>query len=159
MVIGWKMRRPRIFWLQSCFIFTPHTSEFWFFNLFAIIIFQYGISYEKWMDINCIMHHFFLAVFKILFSYFWIPITWLCYIKVWCSVCLSWFNLMSLSNLYIYVNAKIWAIFGPYFIRYFSVSSSLFNSEKVKVLVAQLCLTLGDPMDCSPPGSSVHGIL
>ena len=29
---------------------------------------------------------------------------------------------------------------------------------KVKVLVAQLCLTLCDPMDCSPPGSSVHGI-
>ena len=24
--------------------------------------------------------------------------------------------------------------------------------------VAQSCLTLGDPMDCSPPGSSVHGI-
>ena len=28
-----------------------------------------------------------------------------------------------------------------------------------KVLFAQLCLTLCDPMDCSPPGSSVHGIL
>ena len=27
-----------------------------------------------------------------------------------------------------------------------------------EVLVAQLCLTLFDPMDCSPPGSSVHGI-
>ena len=26
-------------------------------------------------------------------------------------------------------------------------------------LVAQLCPTLCDPMDCSPPGSSVHGIL
>ena len=25
--------------------------------------------------------------------------------------------------------------------------------------VAQLCLTLRDPMDCSPPGSSVFGIL
>ena len=25
--------------------------------------------------------------------------------------------------------------------------------------VAQLCLTLRDPMDCSPPGSSIHGIL
>ena len=25
--------------------------------------------------------------------------------------------------------------------------------------VAQLCLTLSDPMDCSLPGSSVHGIL
>ena len=28
----------------------------------------------------------------------------------------------------------------------------------MKVLVAQLCLTLCDPMDCNPPGSSVHGI-
>ena len=26
-------------------------------------------------------------------------------------------------------------------------------------LVAKLCLTLCDSMDCSPPGSSVHGIL
>ena len=24
--------------------------------------------------------------------------------------------------------------------------------------VVQSCLTLGDPLDCSPPGSSVHGI-
>ena len=29
----------------------------------------------------------------------------------------------------------------------------------VCVLVARLCLTLCYPMDCSPPGSSVHGIL
>ena len=29
----------------------------------------------------------------------------------------------------------------------------------MKVLVAQLCLTVCDPMDCSLPGSSVHGIL
>ena len=26
-------------------------------------------------------------------------------------------------------------------------------------LVTQLCLTLCDPIDCSPPGSSVHGIV
>ena len=32
-------------------------------------------------------------------------------------------------------------------------------SVKVKVLVTQLCPTLCDPMDCRPPGSSVHGIL
>ena len=25
--------------------------------------------------------------------------------------------------------------------------------------VAQSCLTLSDPMDCSPPGSSIHGSL
>ena len=29
----------------------------------------------------------------------------------------------------------------------------------MKALVIQLCLTLWDPMDYSPPGSSVHGIL
>ena len=29
----------------------------------------------------------------------------------------------------------------------------------VKELVAQLCPTVCNPMDCSPPGSSVHGIL
>ena len=30
---------------------------------------------------------------------------------------------------------------------------------EVKVLVTQLCLTLCNPMDYSPPGSSVHVIL
>ena len=35
---------------------------------------------------------------------------------------------------------------------------TIFNC-RYQVLVAQLCLTLCDPMDCSPPGSSVHRIL
>ena len=30
---------------------------------------------------------------------------------------------------------------------------------KVKVLTAQSCPTVCDPVDCGPPGSSVHGIL
>ena len=30
---------------------------------------------------------------------------------------------------------------------------------KVKSEVSQLCLTVSDPMDCSLPGSSAHGIL
>ena len=33
------------------------------------------------------------------------------------------------------------------------------SEKKVKVLVAQLCPTLSDPMNSSPPGSSVHRIL
>ena len=36
---------------------------------------------------------------------------------------------------------------------------NLTSSEKVKVVIAQLCPTLYDPMDCRLPGSSVHGIL
>ena len=33
------------------------------------------------------------------------------------------------------------------------------SAVKVKVLVTHLCPTLCDHMDCSSPGSSVHGIL
>ena len=35
----------------------------------------------------------------------------------------------------------------------------LVRKKNVEVWVTQLCPTLWDPMDCSPPGSSVHGIL
>ena len=31
--------------------------------------------------------------------------------------------------------------------------------KRVKVLIAQSCPALCDPMDCSPSGSSVHGVL
>ena len=34
-----------------------------------------------------------------------------------------------------------------------------YHSSESESEVAQLCLTLCDPMDCSPPSSSVHGIL
>ena len=47
-------------------------------------------------------------------------------------------------------------------LRFVSETSwSLLSSAYVDVyvLVAQLCPTLCHPMDCSPPGSSVHGIL
>ena len=35
----------------------------------------------------------------------------------------------------------------------------LIGIKKLKGLIARSCLTLYDPMDCSPPGSPVHGIL
>ena len=35
----------------------------------------------------------------------------------------------------------------------------IITNNCLSVLVAQLCLILGGPMDCSPPGSSVHGVL
>ena len=37
--------------------------------------------------------------------------------------------------------------------------SKAFYFVSERVLVAQSCLTLCDPMDYSPPGSSVHEIL
>ena len=42
------------------------------------------------------------------------------------------------------------------FVRSKNISSS---KVKVKVLVTQSCLTVCDCMDCSPPDSSLHGIL
>ena len=33
------------------------------------------------------------------------------------------------------------------------------SSEETMCMCAKLCLTLCDPTDCSPPDSSVHGIL
>ena len=52
-----------------------------------------------------------------------------------------------------------------YFLRSYSLVTASSSSEesaglvKVKVLVAQSCLALCNPMDYNQPGSSVHGIL
>ena len=40
-----------------------------------------------------------------------------------------------------------------------SFPDSLLSAKQGKVLVAQLCWTLGDHVDCSLPVASVHGIL
>jgi len=58
----------------------------------------------------------------------------------------------SLYTVSIWVIVKLWKVRGMVWRReYVNIC--------VKVLVAQLCPTLCSPMDCSPPGSSVHGIL
>ena len=48
----------------------------------------------------------------------------------------------------------------PFFLSFFFTSDNNINmKEKKESEVSQSCLTLCGPMDCSPPGSSVHGIL
>ena len=53
--------------------------------------------------------------------------------------------------------------FGPREPELTSWNSQLLTAHSyylyVKLLVTQLCPTLCDPMDCSPPDSSAHGIL
>ena len=62
----------------------------------------------------------------------------------------------------------IWVIYNSFHYSYghlfivtrlCNIYSLLNMSVKVKVLVTQLCPALCDPVDCSRPGSSVHGIL
>ena len=50
-------------------------------------------------------------------------------------------------------------ILGREEIPWFLLVRRCFSLSEKWVLVTQSCPTLYDPMDCSPPGSSVHGIL
>ena len=52
-------------------------------------------------------------------------------------------------------------IFLKFYDTHFKIITRIMNGACVCVCAKflQLCPTLFDPMDCSPPGSSVHGIL
>ena len=68
------------------------------------------------------------------------------------------FPLVSSSHMVLYLCQENWGIelragWAPPSI------TCMLRKVKVKGLVAPLCPTLCDPMDCSPPGSAVHGIL
>ena len=47
----------------------------------------------------------------------------------------------------------------PLSLDFIVVEECVYKDEKVEVLVTQSCPTLCHPVDCSSPGSSVHGIL
>ena len=58
------------------------------------------------------------------------------------------------------LTVRWWFIFSFYFIKKSNISIIIKGSvSKSESEVAQSCLTLCDPVDCSPPGCSVHGIL
>ena len=60
--------------------------------------------------------------------------------------------------IYIYLTRMYISVLVSRFFDY-SLLQDIVNELCVCVRsVAQLCLTLCDPMDCSPPGSTVHGI-
>ena len=57
-------------------------------------------------------------------------------------------------------DSKLGCSFGDFCsTSYQQIPARMHQWKKVKALVAQSCPTLCDSMDCSPPGSSVHGIL
>ena len=46
-----------------------------------------------------------------------------------------------------------------YFYHFFGHNVNIYLTVFIMCVCAQLCPTLCDPMDCNPPGFSVHGIL
>ena len=82
----------------------------------------------------------------------------------WTGVWLSelWqFNFLKTPFLYQWSEKIILCILGQLWVLNVIMCKNLYLrlKKKWKLLVAQLCPTLCDPMDCSPPGSSVHGVL
>ena len=67
---------------------------------------------------------------------------------------------MQIAN--IFLNVKLWEILRLVFCIYCHHDNNYvyicLHQGWREVLVAQSCLTLFDPMNCSPPGSSVRGI-
>ena len=71
--------------------------------------------------------------------------------RVVCHSLLQGISLIKGSNLGL--------LLGRWILYHWATWEALYMNMKVKVLVAQSCPTLCNPMDCSPPGSSVCGIL
>ena len=75
----------------------------------------------------------------------------------WSSLCLFWKNvylgLLPIFLFWLFVSLILSCMSSLYILGISPLSNMCMWS------VAQLCLTLCGPMDCSPPGSSVHGIL
>ena len=83
----------------------------------------------------------------------WSILYWFC--EIYYSFFYGQFNCSSGSKR-MWIICPVW---GSFISNWSNLLTVLFISSLVVYgLVAKLCLTLCDPMDCSPPGSSVHGI-
>ena len=67
---------------------------------------------------------------------------------------------LPLTSITTLINKTKFILLVPFCWQVFTdVNKGLFRSVCVHAQSVQPCPTLCDPMDCSPPGSSVHGIL
>ena len=79
-----------------------------------------------------------------------------CALSPWCHPNISSPSLSIFPSIPVFSNESILHIRWP---KSWSFSFTISPSNEYSGLVAQLCPTLCNPMDCSPPSSSVHGIL
>ena len=70
----------------------------------------------------------------------------------------DWFNLLAVQSLLQHHNSKASVHQHSDFFKVQLSHPYRTTGKSMKVQVSQLCLTLCDPMDCSPPASSIHGI-
>ena len=70
----------------------------------------------------------------------------------------DWFNLLAVQSLLQHHNSKASVHQHSDFFMVQLSHPYRTTGKSMKVQVSQLCLTLCDPLDCSPPASSIHGI-
>ena len=76
-------------------------------------------------------------------------------LKEWLDDLKSWYRWLCFSVFYDKLSIQFSSLMD--FINIGTLEGCFSPCETIKVLVVQSCLTLWDPMDRSPPGSSVHG--
>ena len=95
------------------------------------------------------LNAFFSEITLCVFSFFWL---------YWGF---QWLNQRSLGKCHTALE-NMWVIFKYLLILIFNIipqwEQALYDFSTFMCSVIQSCLTLCDPMNCKPPGSSVHGI-
>ena len=66
---------------------------------------------------------------------------------------------LTMLGVFIIHGCWIWQVLFLHLLKGYMISTLSLLTWCIILLVTQSCLTLFDSMDCSPPGSSVHGIL
>ena len=88
----------------------------------------------------------------------WLPAHPLTNYRAWKILCCDWPNMS--HTLYLWFTQRAWTREEEWFSRRNWITvTEIRKWMKKSQSVSQLCLTPCDLMDCSPPGSSVHGIL
>ena len=135
----------------NCIVLTLSLNNSWFFILFI----SYIVLTTSTSNCPLLGHRDRIFIF-------WLFILWLCqthllFLGVSCTLiyrqkkCHLWIKILSIFPFQLYKN-----------IIFLALSHWLGPLVKWRCLCAkslQSCLTLCNPMDCSPPGFSVHGIL
>ena len=132
---------------------------FLFFFFFSCLLSQYSFKLPTGHTLIYLFSISFLHIYFIfyfVFILFWSTVDLKCCIHFKCTA--KWSNYTYIyTYIYIYIYIYIDSL------HCYVVNSTIVFSDSIKsvntVKVTQLCPSLCDPMDCSLPGSSVHGIL
>ena len=143
-----------VFWDHSCIV-----SIWWVFWLYLVCVLtatclsvsvpSFNISHSKFgISTSYAMGGNFLQAFEFSWDHL-----------LGCAFCIMGKELLLIEFLFWKLISRSMFILVLLLGNFVKISQIYQKNWKVKALVSQSCLTTYNPIDCSPPGSSVHGIL